>query len=93
MDEMPLDPKPLKIVTWKGQKNPSQVSSGVKTQITAVGCVSAGGQCLPPTVIWDRKSHPPELAVEEVPGAVYRLSSKGWIDQELFHLWFTKHFL
>ena len=95
MDEtgMPLDPKPLKIVTWKGHKNPSQVSSGVKTQITVVGCVSAGGQCLPPMVIWDRKSLPPELAVEEVPGAAYGLSSRGWIDQELFHLWFTKHFL
>ena len=68
MDEtgMPLDPKPLKIVTWKGHKNPSQVSSGVKTQITVVGCVSAGGQCLPPIVKWDCKSLPPELAVEEV---------------------------
>jgi len=57
---MPLDPKPLKIVTWKGHKNPSQVSSGVKSQITVVGCVSAGGHCLPPMVIWDRKSLPPE---------------------------------
>ena len=31
--------------------------------------------------------------MEEIPGTVYGLSSKGWIDQELFHLWFTKHFL
>ncbi len=54
MDEggMPLDPMPLKIVTWKGHKNPSNVSGGLKTQITVVGCVSAGGQCLPPMVIW-----------------------------------------
>ena len=43
--------------------------------------------------MWDRKNLPHELAVEEVPGAVYGLSSKGWIDQELFHLWFTKYFL
>ena len=95
MDEtgMPLDPKPPKIVTWKGHKNPSQVSGGVKTQITIVGCVSAGGQCLPPMVIWDRKNLPPELAVGEVPGTIYGLSSKGWIDQELFNLWFSQHFL
>ena len=95
MDEtgMPLDPKPLKIVTWKGHKNPSQVSSGLKSQVTVVGCVSAGGQCLPPMVIWDRKNLPPELAVGEVPGTIYGLSSKGWIDQELFDLWFTLHFL
>ena len=95
MDEtgMPLNPKPPKIVTWKGHKNPSQVCSGVKSQITIVGCVSAGGQCLPPMVIWDRKNLPPELAIGEVPGTVYGLSSKGWIDQELFDLWFIKHFL
>ena len=95
MDEtgMPLDPKPLKIVTQKGHKNPSQVSNGVKTQITVVGCVSAGGQCLPPMVIWNRKNLPPQLATGEVPGTIYGLSSKGWIDQELFKLWFANHFL
>ena len=95
MDEtgMPLDPSPLKVVTWKGHKNPAQVSSGSKAQVTVVGCVSAGGQCLPPMVIWDRKRLPPELAVGEVPGTIYGLSAKGWIDQELFDLWFTQHFL
>lgn len=95
MDEtgMPLDPKPLKVVTQRGHKNPAQVSGGSKSQITVVGCVSAGGQSLPPMVIWDRKNLPPELAVGEVPGTIYGLSSKGWIDQELFDLWFTRHFL
>ena len=68
MDEtgLPLDPKPLKIVSWKGHKNPSQVSSGLKSQITVVGCVSAGRQFLPPMVIWNRKTLPPELANQEV---------------------------
>ena len=69
------------------------MSSGLKSQITVVGCVSAGGQCVPPMVIWDRKNLPPELAVGEVPGTIYGLSMKGWIDQELFDLWFTQHFL
>ena len=95
MDEtgMPLDPGPLRVATWKGHKNPSQVSSGLKSQMTVVGCVSAGGQCLPPMVIWDRKTLPPELAVGEVPGTIYGLSDKGWIDQELFNMWFHMHFL
>ena len=44
-------------------------------------------------VIWDRKHLPPELAVGEIPGTIYGLSTKGWIDQELFHLWCTQHFL
>ena len=74
MDEtgMPFDPQPLKVVTWRGHKNPTQVSSGQKTQVTVVGCVSAGGQCIPPMVIWDRKNLPPELAVGEVPGTSVR---------------------
>ncbi len=95
MDEtgMPLDHKPLKILTYKGHKKTSHVSGGVKTQITVVGCVSAGGQCLLPMIIWDRKNLPPELAVGEMPGTIYGLSSKGWIDQELFELWFARHFL
>lgn len=32
-------------------------------------------------LLWDRKI-PPELAVGEVPGTIYGLSDKGWIDQQ-----------
>ena len=60
---MPLDPFPPKIVTWKVNQNPSQVSSGLKS---VVGCVSASGQCLSPMVTWDSKSLPPELAGGEM---------------------------
>ena len=96
MDEtgMPLDPKPLKTIHRKGEKNPVAIGSGLKTQITVVDCVcvSAGGYCLPPMVIWDRKCLKPELTVGEVPGTIYGLSKKGWIDQELFDAWFNFHF-
>lgn len=70
MDEtgVPLDPKPLKSIQVKGEKNPSAFSSGSKKQITVVGCVSASGQCLPSMVIFDRKTLNPELAEGEVPG-------------------------
>ena len=72
-----------------GSRNPVVITSGDKTQITVVGCVSAAGYCLPPMVIWDRKTLAPSLTVGEVPGTVYGLSPKGWMDQELFDLWFT----
>lgn len=42
--------------------------------------------------IWDRKTLTPELAEGEVPGTVYGLSSSGWMDMELFGLWFKRHF-
>ena len=87
-----LNPPPLKTVHAKGEKNPSQCSSGNRSQVTVVGCISAGGQILPPMVIWNRKTLPPQLAHMELPGTIYGLA-KGWIDQTLFDLWFRKHFL
>ena len=44
-------------------------------------------------VIFDRKTLKPELTYGEVPGTMYGLSKNGWIDSELFELWFTHHFL
>ena len=95
MDEsgMPLAPKSIKCVFKKGDRNPVAPSSGDKTQITVVACVSASGSCMPPMVILDRKTLPPCFTIGEVPGTIYGLSKNGWIDQELFEGWFTNHFL
>ena len=90
---MPLDPSPPQVIAVRGQKNPSAIGSGDKSQITVLSCCSAAGYVLPPFVIFDRKSLKPELTIGEVPGTVYGLSKKGWIDAELFELWFTRHFL
>lgn len=94
MDEsgMPLDAKPPKLIAVRGVPA-SAISSGDKTQITVVACVSAAGYCIPPMVIWDRKILSPELTHGEVPGTIYGLSKNGWMDMELFDLWFTNHFL
>ena len=66
---------------------------GNKAQITVVGCVNAAGLCLLPMVIRDRKTLALELCDGEVPGTVYGLSDQGWIDMELFDIWFSNHFL
>ena len=62
---VPLDPKKLKAVFKKGVQNPSCVSSGTKSQITVVGCISASGHAIPPKVIWDRKTLHPDMTVGE----------------------------
>ena len=95
MDEsgFPLDPKPPKGVCARGAKNPFSVGSGQKTQITAVGCVSAAGQIMPPMVIWDRRNLKHELTKDEIPSTIYGLSDKGWMNADLFHKWFKRHFL
>ena len=90
---IPLDPKPLKVVTHRGVKNPSAIGSGKKQQITVVGCVHAGGGYLPPMIIWNTKSLSPGQTIGEVPGTLHGFSPKGWMDQELFKFWFLKHFL
>ena len=87
----PLDPAPPKVAVIKGQKHPYNVSSGDKVQITVLACCSAGGYVIPPFIIFDRKTLKPGMTKGEVPGSIYGLSAKGWIDAELFDLWF--HFL
>ena len=95
MDEtaMPLDPTPTKVVVLKGTKYPTSVTSGNKAQITVVACCNAAGYAMPPMVVFDHQTLKPEMAFGEVPATVYGLSKKGWMDSELFQLWFTQHFL
>ena len=44
-------------------------------------------------IVFERKTLKAEMTVEEVPGSMYGLSESGWIDGELFDLWFRHHFL
>ena len=55
--------------------------------------MSATGQCLPPMIVWARKTMTLNLTVGEVPGTVYGISDKGWMVQHLFKQWFERHFL
>ena len=52
-------------------KNPVSVSSGDKSQVTVVGCVSAAGYCLPPMIMLDRKTLHPNMTIGELPGTIY----------------------
>ena len=81
---MPLDHRPPKIVTKKGQKKVRYHTSGNKSQITVIGCVSASGHAIPPFVIFDSKSLNKEWTKGEVNGTTYGMSNKGWVDSELF---------
>lgn len=86
MDEtgLPMDPKSLRTVYRKGEKNPLARSSGNKSQTTVVACVNAAGYCMPPLVILNRKTVPSFYKEGEVPETKYGLSPKGWIDRDLF---------
>ena len=45
---MPLDHCPPKIITKRGQKKVRYRTSGNKSQITVIGCVSAAGHAIAP---------------------------------------------
>ena len=95
MDEsgFPLDPKPLKTIHQRGEKNPVSITSGSKSQVTVVACVSASGQTIPPLINWKRRTMSPEMAVGEIPGTQYGFSDSGWMKAKLFDSWFRKHFM
>lgn len=90
---MPLQHRPGKRIALRGQKHVNVLTSGNKTNITVLACVSASGFVMPPMVIYSRKNLNPELTRGEVDGTIYGLSSSGWIDSELFSDWFRNHFL
>jgi hypothetical protein len=89
----PLNPKAPKVVAKKSEKHPAALSSSEKSQITVLCCCNAGGNSIPPLVIFDRKVLKPELTLGEVPGTMYGLNDSGWMDRELFESWFLHHFL
>ena len=76
----------------KGKKKVRYCASGNKSQITIVGCVNAIYQAMPPFIIFDAKNLNMDWTENEVPGTTYGLGENGWIDMELFKLWFINHF-
>ena len=87
-DEMGI---PLAI-SKKGLKQPSHLTNDTKSQ-TVLVCTNAAGYAIPPFVIFDRKTLNSQLTIGEVPGTLYGLSRKGWIDKSLFSDWFINHFI
>ena len=74
-------------------KQLDHATSGDKSQVTVLACVSAAGQILPPMVIFDWKRLKVEFHKNEISGTLHGLSSKGWIDAELFEYWFERLFI
>ena len=52
---MPLKPKPPQVVTVRGVKHATAVSTGNKSQITALSCCNAACYVIPPLIIFQHK--------------------------------------
>lgn len=85
--------KPHKIVCRKGKKSVGSLTSAERGKtITAVCCVNACGTFIPPMLIFPRARFKPELIDKAPPGSIGGASKTGWINEELFSVWFD-HFL
>ena len=53
---IPLNPQPLKVVSERGAKNPSNICGSTKNQVTVLACSSASGSTHPPYIVLARKT-------------------------------------
>ena len=88
-----LQCNPSSVIGVKGQKHPQALTAETKEYVTVLGCINAAGYAIPPLVIFAGKSINPLLTINEIPGTMYGLNESGWIDSEIFFIWFTRHFL
>ena len=84
-----MDHRLPKIVTQRNHKY-ATVQLETRTRLQLLGVLVRQAMLF---VIWDAKSLNKEWTVGEVPGTTYGLSSKGWVDTELFCGWSVNHFI
>jgi len=75
---MPLEPRPPKVLTKRGQKKVRCQTSRKKEQIIVIGYGNATGQAFATKQVkylWTKN---------EVNGSRFAVSDNGWVDQELF---------
>ena len=94
MDESGLfmNPRPPKVVAFRGQKRVRYQCSGSKSQITILRCCNGTGQLIPLFFIFDAKQLNQLWTRGEVSGTRYGLSDSGLTDQALFYGWLEENF-
>jgi len=65
---MPLDYRPPKVITKRGQKKVQIRTSGNNSQVTVIACVSATGHAIPPFVEWTKGQVRAGISIPGAPG-------------------------
>ncbi|XP_035682618.1 tigger transposable element-derived protein 6-like [Branchiostoma floridae] len=88
-----LSAKISKVIVTRGEKKSPSRRVGSRDHVSALVCVSAAGQTVPPMIVFS-KGFPGGAYTEGGPAnAIYGFSDSGFIDEFLFERWFTKVFL
>ncbi|XP_033628280.1 uncharacterized protein LOC117290831 [Asterias rubens] len=76
------------------RQGPGAENVETKEHISIQLCVTASGESLPPMLIYKGKKSPKGRAIQGGPvGALYATSKTGFLNSELYLLWFKKIFL
>lgn len=85
--------KTAQVIGRKGKRQIAAITSAERgSLVTFVACISAGGQFIPPMLIFPRKNRNDQLMRGAPPGSIYAVHPNGWIQQNLFTQWF-QHFI
>ncbi|XP_042211398.1 MFS-type transporter clz9-like, partial [Homarus americanus] len=85
--------KPTKILGQRGKKQIGSLTSAERGVLaTAVCCMSAGGQFVPPFLIFPRVRMKQELKDGAPPGTGFACHPSGWMQLPIFTEWF-QHFI
>lgn len=81
------------VVGLKGKKQVGSLTAAERGRlVTIVACMSAGGDFVPPMMIFPRKNWTPRLMKGAPPGAIGKCHPSGWVQSDLFTEWFD-HFI
>nr|XP_023018356.1 uncharacterized protein LOC111507298 [Leptinotarsa decemlineata] len=81
------------ILAMKGKRQIGTLTSSERGSLITVSlCMSADGVFVPPMIIFPRKNCNEQLKKGAPPGSLFKFHPSGWIQMDLFTVWFD-HFL
>ena len=77
------------------KEQPYRVVTGTREHITVLPCFNACGQWMAPYILFAGKRIPVTYNPLEggVPGSVFSVTEKGYMDTPTFYMWFANHFI
>ncbi len=79
--------KVRQVFARKGAKHVHQRCHGTKEQVTVACCASAGGDYMPPLMVFPGKYYTRGLGMEEFSEALYGMTPSGWMTSSTFINW------
>lgn len=82
-----------RVIASKGKRQIGSLTAAERgSLVTVITCMSAGGNFVPPLIIFPRKNMNNQLMKGAPPGSIGDCHPSGWVQTHIFTKWF-KHFL